>query len=252
VRAVNLIPADQRGGSGPAGGRSQGGAYAVLVLLAGLVGLALLYGSARHQVSSRESQNASLATQIQQAQASATQLAPYTSFLTLREQRKQAVAQLAQSRFDWAQAFHELGRVLPSDTSVSSLEGTIGAAGTVPSPAAKTGPASGAAGGSAGSAASGPAVTSATPPGSVPVFTLTGCATTQVVVAQTLNRLRLIEGVSAVTLQSSAQASGGAGGGGCSGNDAAFTVQITFDPLPAASSTGSSATTATASNGGAG
>ncbi len=54
VRAVNLIPLDQRGGSGPAAGRSQGGAYAVLVLLAGLAVLALLYGVARHEISSRQ------------------------------------------------------------------------------------------------------------------------------------------------------------------------------------------------------
>ncbi len=47
------------------------------------------------------------------------------------------------------------------------------------------------------------AVTSATPPGSVPTFTLSGCATSQSEVAQTLDRLRLIDGVSEVTLQSS-------------------------------------------------
>lgn len=238
MRAVNLIPSDQRGGSGPAGGRSQGGAYAVLVLLAGLAGLALLYGSARHQISSRTAQAASISVQIQRAEATATQLAPYTSFLALREQRKQTVAQLAQSRFDWAQAFRELGRVLPSDTSVSSLEGTVGSSS---SPAAKTG---------AGSTA-----TSATPPGSVPVFVLTGCAKSQEVVAQTLSRLRLIEGVSGVTLASSTQAAaGGAGGGtgGCPGNDPAFSAQITFDPLPAASATSSSAATAAASNRGTG
>jgi Tfp pilus assembly protein PilN len=244
VRAVNLIPSDQRGGSGPAAGRSQGGAYAVLVLLAGLAGLALLYGSARHQISSRTAQAASISAQIQQAQASATQLAPYTSFLALREQRKQAVTQLAQSRFDWAQAFHELGRVLPRDTSVSSLEGTVGAGGSSSSSAAKTG-----AGGSTG--ASGSTVTSATPPGSVPVFVLAGCAKNQEVVAQTLNRLRLIEGVSAVTLANSTQAAA-SGGGGCPGSDPAFSVQITFDPLPAASATSSSPATATASNRGTG
>jgi len=45
VRAVNLIPLEQRAGSGPAAGRSEGGAYAVLVLLAGLAVFALLYGA---------------------------------------------------------------------------------------------------------------------------------------------------------------------------------------------------------------
>ena len=43
------------------------------------------------------------------------------------------------------------------------------------------------------------------PAGSVPTFTLAGCATSQTEVAQTLDRLRLIDGVSEVTLQSSTQ-----------------------------------------------
>lgn len=237
MRAVNLIPVEQRG-SGPAAGRSQGGAYAVVVLLAGLALLVLLYGTARHQISSRSAQAASLAVQIQQAQANASQLAPYTTFLAMREQRQQAVSELARSRFDWARAFHELGRVLPSEVSITTLDGTIGSAsgGTVTTPGV--------------AAASGSAVTSATPPGSVPVVTLTGCAKSQSVVAQMLNRLRLIEGVSAVTLQSSTQANGGSGGGGCPPDAPAFAVQVTFDPLPAVSSTSTAA--ATTSKGGAG
>jgi Tfp pilus assembly protein PilN len=243
MRAVNLIPVEQRGGSGPAAGRSEGGAYAVLVLLAGMAGLALLYGSARHEISSRRDKAASLAVQTQQAQAMVAQLAPYTSFLAMREQRVKAVSELAQSRFDWAYAFHELGRVLPKDASISSLNGSVGSAGGGSSSSSAS-----------TSAASGGTVTSATPPGSVPTFTLSGCATSQSEVAQTLNRLRLMNGVSDVTLQSSAKASGsgGSGGnGGCAGGGPSFSATITFDPLPPVSST-SVPTTRTASNGAAG
>jgi Tfp pilus assembly protein PilN len=238
VRAVNLIPVDQRSGSGPAAGRSQGGAYAVLVLLAGLAGLALLYGMARHQISSRRAQAATLAVQIQRAQAGVAQLAPYTNFLALRDQREQAVSGLAQSRFDWARAFHELGRVLPGGVSIASLDGTVGSSSGASPSAGKAG------------AVGGSAVTSATPPGSVPLLTLTGCAKSQPLVAQMLERLRLIEGVSAVTLQSSTQASAGSGGGGCPANAPAFTVQVTFDPLPTVSSTSSATATAATSSGG--
>ena len=256
MRAVNLIPVEQRGGSGPAAGRSEGGAYAVLVLLAGLAILTLLYGTARHQISSRRTQVASLAAQTQQAQTRASQLAAYTSFLAMREQRVQAVSTLAQSRFDWAHAFRELGRVLPRDVSISSLTGSVGSSASTSSAS----PPAGAAG-----AASGAAVTSATPPGSVPTFALGGCATSQSEVAQTLIRLRLIDGVSDVTLQSSGKSGGGgASAGGCPGSDPAFAVQISFDPLPAASTTssatanasatatGSSTATPRASTGGAG
>jgi Tfp pilus assembly protein PilN len=231
MRAVNLIPDEQRGRSARGTGRSEGGAYAVLALLGGLAVLALLYGTARHQISSRRAQTATLASQTQRAQTTAGQLAPYASFLALREQRMQAVSALVDSRFDWAHALHELGRVLPPGASISSLSGTIGSA----SSATGAPVSAGASGAKAG------AVTSATPPGSVPIFTLNGCATSQTQVALTLERLRLIDGVGEVTLQSSTKAggSGAAGGGGssgtCVGSDPAFTVQVSFDPLPAAS-----------------
>jgi Tfp pilus assembly protein PilN len=244
MRAVNLVPVDQRGGGGPAAGRSEGGAYAVLILLAGVAGLALLYGTARHEVSSRRAKAATLVAETQQAQAEAAQLAPYTSFLTMREQRVQAVSELAQSRFDWAYAFHELGRVLPKDASITSLSGTIGAAGGATSTSSASG------------ATASATVTSATPPGSVPTFSLSGCATSQTEVAQTLNRLRLMNGVSNVTLQSSTKASGGSSGGGgsgvCASADPAFNVTVEFDPLPPVSTATAAPASSAAPTGAAG
>jgi Tfp pilus assembly protein PilN len=126
MRAVNLIPSESRSGAAPGAGRSGGGAYAVLGVLGGLAILALLYGIAHHQVSSRRSQAASLTARAQSIQVEASQLGPYTSFASLRQQRQQAVSDLVDARFDWAHAFHELGRVLPRDASVISLEGTVG------------------------------------------------------------------------------------------------------------------------------
>jgi hypothetical protein len=225
VRAVNLIPLEQRAGSGPAAGRSEGGAYAVLILLAGLVVLALLYGKASREISTRHSQIETLAVQTQQAQAKAARLTAYTSFLQLREKRVQAVSELAQSRFDWAYAFRELGRVLPADVAITSLTGVVGSASSSPGGSASSG---------GSSASSGSGVTSATPPGSVPTFTLIGCTASQTEVAQTLIRLHLINGVSNVTLASSTSAGGG-GGGACPASYPTFTVTISFDPLPAAS-----------------
>jgi len=181
VRAVNLIPLDQRGGAGPAAGASQGGAYAVPVVLAGLVIMTLFYGSARHDISKRQAQVASVTAATQRAEASTSQLTSYANFLKLREERQAAVSTLAESRFDWAYAFQEIGRVLPTDASILSLTGSVGAPTTTASPAATTGKSS---------------VASATPPGSVPTFVLSGCATSQTEVAQTLDRLRLIDGVS--------------------------------------------------------
>jgi Tfp pilus assembly protein PilN len=243
MKAVNLIPADQRGGASVGAGRSEGAVYAVLGLLAGLALLAFLYGRADHQISSSKARVATLEAQARQAQAQASELAPYTSFIALREQRVQEVSELVDSRFDWAHSFHELGRVLPRGATVSTLTGTIGSStATAAAPAAA--PATPSA--STASAGATTSVASATPPGSVPTFTLSGCATSQSEVALTLDRLRLIDGVSEVTLQSSAKGGPTSGGsGGCAAKDPVFTVQVAFDPLPATPTAGS-ATTATA------
>ncbi len=237
MRAVNLIPVEQRGGASVGAGRSEGAAYAVLALVAGVAVLALLYGIAKHQISSRRAQAASLTAQAQRAQAEAGQLAPYTSFVALRQQREQAVAQVVDSRFDWAHSFHELGRVLPGGVSVSSLTGSIGGAGT----GAGSAPASSTAGGKGSGGSS-------TPPGSVPIFTIAGCATSQQAVAALLNRLRLMDGAAEVNLQSSSKggSGGGAAGGSCPPNTPAYSVLVTFDPLPTTTaSTGASAPAST-------
>lgn len=243
MRAVNLIPAEQRTGQPVGAGRSQGGAYAVLLLIGGMAVMAYAYGGAHHQIASRRAQVASLDAQAQRAQATAERLAPYTSFVAQRESRVRAVETLIDSRFDWAHVFHEFGRVLPTGVSVSSLSGTIGSttgAGAASSTAATD----------AGSSAAGAgSVASATPPGSVPTFTLSGCATSQPTVALTLQRLRLIDGVKEVTLQSStggsasAGTSAGASSGGCASGDPVFSVQIAFDPLPSAAAVAAAAKT---------
>jgi hypothetical protein len=241
MRAVNLIPSEDRrgGGVGVGAGRSEGAAYAVLGVLAGLALLALLYGMARHQVSSKRSQLASVQVRTQSAHETASGLASYTSFVSLREQRVAAVTDLVDSRFDWAQSLHELGRVLPRDTTISSLNGTIGS-GTGSSSTSAT------------SATSSGSVSSATPPGSVPSFTLDGCAASQSAVALTLQRLRLIEGVSNVALQTSSKsgATSSSTGGQCPSGHASFTALLTFAPLPAVSTSSKSSTQLTSSTGG--
>jgi Tfp pilus assembly protein PilN len=234
MRAVNLIPSEQRSG-GTVGSRSQGAAFAVLALLAGVAVLVFMYGSAHHQVSSRNDEAAALTNEAQQLQSQASQLASYTSFVAMREQRLQAIASLVGSRFDWAAAMGELSRVLPPSVSLSSLQGTVGATtGTAgaKAPSSVTTTASTSTSSTTG-AAGGGAVSSATPPGTVPTFTLSGCATSQAVVADTLVRLRLISGVSNVTLLSStASTSSGGDDGSCAAGDPLFSVQVSFEGLP--------------------
>ncbi len=241
MKAVNLIPSDQRAGGGSVTGDSEGGAFLVIGLLAGLAVLALMYGIANRQVSTRQSEVVSVTAEAQAAQTRAGELAPYVSFKALYQARLQAVSLLAGTRFDWAHAFHEIGRVLPADASLSSIHGTVGSA-------------TGATGAAATPAVAG-TVASATPPGTVPSFSLAGCATSQSEVAEVLQRLRLIDGVSAVTLQSSTKATTGGGGGGgsssgtCPSGDPAFAAEVTFSPLPTpAAAPGASTTTAAATS----
>jgi Tfp pilus assembly protein PilN len=245
MRAVNLIPSEQRTG-GTVGTRSKGAVFVVLGVLAGFVVLVGLYAVARHQIASRTSQAAALTAQAQEVQARAQALAPYTSFVAMREQRLQAVSQLIGDRFDWAHALHELGRVLPYDTSLSSIQGTIGLAtgtgtgsgtasaastastSTTPSAASTSTTAA------SGSASAAPApVASATPPGATPTMTIAGCAVSQSEVALTLVRLHEMDGVGNVVLQSSTKSSSSAGSGTCPAGDPAFSLQVTFQPLPA-------------------
>lgn len=252
MKAVNLIPREERrsSGGGIPTGRSGGAVFAVLGVLAGLAVLALLYGRADHQISSRRAEVASLNARVQQAQARTGALAAYTSFLQMREQRVQAVTALMESRFDWAQVFHELGRVLPANqVSLSSVEGTVGSstgtAGATAGAPASTSTSATTSSGAAGASS----VTSATPPGSIPTFKLAGCATSQAEVALMLERLRLIDGVKEVTLQSSTKSGSGGGSAagsnsGCPASAPVFAAQVVFDALPTVP-TGSSSGAAT-------
>ena len=224
MRAVNLIPGEQRQGAGGLTGRSDGGALIVLGLIAGLAALVVMYGGAHHRISSQTGEVASLTAQASAIEARTGRLTAYASFVAMADQRVQTVSQLVQARFDWSHALHELGRVLPAGTSLSALHGTVGPAAATSSPSSAT------------TAVAGAVPSSSTPPGSTPVFTLTGCATSQSEVAQSLQRLRLMDGASEVQLQSSTKsgASGASGSGGCPAGDPTFTAQIIFTGLPAA------------------
>jgi hypothetical protein len=271
MRAVNLIPTEQRKG-GAVGRRSQGAAFAVLGLLAGAAILTFMYGMADHQAESRKSEAAALSARAARVQSEAAQLTPYTSFMQMREQRLQTIAQLINSRFDWSSAMGELSRVLPAGVSLSSLDATVAspAAGSTSSsaaakPAASSSSSSSSPSSSSGSSSATPAngtaaaaattsapATSATPEGATPSFTLAGCAVSQTVVAQMLVRLRLVSGVSSVTLQSSTKSSsggGGSSGGSCPNEAPVFSVSVTFAPLPAPPATSTETLEATADPG---
>lgn len=240
MRAVNLIPAEQRAGAGIGVGRSGGAVYVLLGLIACLAAMVLLYGNARHDISARSAEAAKLSAEASQASSEVSALAAYTKFVALQKQREEDVQTLAGSRFDWAHAMRELGRVLPRQVTLSSVTGTVGASSAAAVPAAPTVGATPAAAGG---------VSSSTPPGSAPTFAIAGCTASQPGVALAMNRLRLMDGVSEVSLSSSAKASSSgdtAASGGCADT---FSMQVGFEGLPAPTlgdSTGGAQATAAA------
>ena len=80
---------------------------------------------------------------------------------------------------------------------------------------------------------------------------ISGCAQTQREVAVMLERLRLIDGVAAVSLQSSTKGAGGnAGSGACPTGAPVFTAHVEFHPLPAPPVKSSTAATVAATGAG--
>ena len=197
MRAINLIPAEERKGAGGAAGRSGG---AVHVLLGGLVLLVLLMGAytlSGREITEKRAELATVQAEATDLRAAAARLDGYEQFAALRERRVQTVASIAGSRFDWAHALRELARVTSGEAWLTSVTGTVSPGVSI----------SGAGGASA--------LRGALP---LPALELTGCTPTQDAVARMMSRLRQVDGVARVSLESSAKAGEGAGGGGPGGD----------------------------------
>jgi Tfp pilus assembly protein PilN len=180
MRAVNLIPSEQRRGAGGVAGRAGGVAYVLIGTLVALVIMAVVYAVATKQAADSKSKIATVSAQADVAQAQANSLQPYVQFATLSQQRKQSVASIADARFNWSGAMDQIARALPADVTLTSLTGTSGTTASA-APASASTP----------SAAGGPS------------FDFNGCATSHPDVALALVNLRKIEGVTGVTLSSS-------------------------------------------------
>lgn len=244
MRAVNLIPRDARRGG--AAGRSEGMVYVILAGLGLAVVLMIVYVSASNSVSDGKAKIAQIQAQAAQASAEAAKLAPYAQFAQLAQARAQTVRSLAATRFDWHKALSNLSKVVPANTSLQSLLGTVAPGAAV----------QGAGGNVAGSAVSTASLRGAIP---APAFEMRGCTSTQDDVARLMSRLRLIDGVQRVTLadaqkQDSATPTTGVastatavttgtsgpntGTAGCGPNTPSFDLVVFFQPLPGAGPNG--------------
>jgi Tfp pilus assembly protein PilN len=242
MRAVNLIPPERRRGGPGVPSRSGGAVYVVLGGLAGLVIMGVLWAVAHQQAADRRAQGVQATADAVQADARAAQLAGFEQFADLRDRRLQAISALATQRADWSSVMREIASTLPGDVRLLSFNGSVtadqgAATGAVPhpptSPNAATGaashpPTSPTAAGGAGAAA-----------GGGPTVQLSGCATSQPEVADVMNRLRAIAGVTDVGLASSEKSGSSNGGSGCSASSPQFSLAVTFGAQsPAASGAG--------------
>jgi Tfp pilus assembly protein PilN len=186
MKAINLLPPDSR--TTPTAGATKAvatteepggiGAFVLLGALAACVVALAAYVLTTNSVKDRQAQLKAATAEAQSTAQRAAQLKPYADFQQMAETRIQTVKDLAASRFDWEQALRDISRAIPSDVTLTSLNGSI----------------SSAAGG--GSASVRSAIAS-------PAVTLQGCTTGQKQVATLLSRLRSVDGVTRVTLTKS-------------------------------------------------
>lgn len=184
VKAVNLIPSDNRpaarAASGPAAvapsAGSALGAYVVLAVLVFAVAAAAVYTMASNSIKEKEVELSQVEQDAQAVEAQAASLQTFADFKQLAEARETTVRGIAASRFDWSSALDDLSRALPSDVFISSLDGsTTGAA--------------------SGSGLRGAII--------APSIELMGCTDDQASVARLMSSLRGIRGVTRVTLAKS-------------------------------------------------
>ena len=246
MRAVNLIPSEERRRSS-AGGRSGGGVYVLLGALALLVVLAASYMLVGKSIDTKRAEVATIKAQADAAEAKSANLQPYTAFATLRKQRADTVAQLAESRFDWARVLHEVARTIPGDAWLSDLHGT------------SADPATDAATSSTPTTTGASAATpSADGTDSGPSIDLSGCTSGQGAVARLMVALRRIDGVTGVSLTSSTKpeasgaptsttssSSSGTTGASCTPSQTQFSMTLKFRASAAGAAPAAASTTTT-------
>jgi Tfp pilus assembly protein PilN len=224
MKAVNLLPPDLRGAGRPATAISVAdepagrmGAFAVLGALAFCVVALAAYVLTSNTIKDRQAQLDQVSVEASTVTQQAAKLKPYADFAAQAQERIQTVKDLASARFDWEQALRDVSRAVPGAVTLKQLNGSI----------------------SSGTAAGGGALRGAIP---APAIEMQGCtAGGQRDVATLLSRLRDVDGVTRVSLQSSerpapgsqtsvAAPAAGTSATGCgAGRPATFSLVIFFE-----------------------
>lgn len=210
MRPINLIPTEEQRRTRGAGSRSGPLPFLLIGALALLLGGVLMLSHYSNQVSGRKSDLARLEAEKTEATAKAAELAPFTAFSQVAEQRISTISELADGRFDWARVIQELSLILPPDVYFTGMNGSAGSGGV-----------------ESGTVAA-------------PSMTLEGCASSQDAVAAFVATLKQIDGVTRTSLANSTLSEGNEQGEGevsgaspCStGKTAQFSILVLFDQAP--------------------
>jgi Tfp pilus assembly protein PilN len=123
VRAVNLIPQDQRRrGSVEGDGKT---APIVLGVLGALLVMVVVYVLTSNTITERKSDAKTASAEADRLEAHAGQQTGYTDFAQIALTRTQSVASVAATRFDWERFMRELSRVMPEGSWLQSADASV-------------------------------------------------------------------------------------------------------------------------------
>src|SRR5205814_1504401 len=91
MKAVNLIPVDERRGGASGSGRSGGAVYALLGVLTLLVVMAAAYTLSTRDIKHSKTHLAQVKAEAASVQTQADQLKAYTAFADLRQRRVETI-----------------------------------------------------------------------------------------------------------------------------------------------------------------
>ena len=213
MKAVNLIPSDQRRAR-PSGGGS-GGGLILIGVLAVLLAMLVVYVLTSNTLGERETKAQEARQHADALEAQASQKESFTDFASIKDQRLGSVIAAAGARFDWERLMRELALVMPEGSWLQSTSASV----------------------SGDPDASATATTTIAAPAS-PTATLVGCTPKQSEVAKMMLRLRQLHRVSDVTLNESAleQGSTEVTVDSC-GRLWKFDLTVSFEPGPPATDT---------------
>jgi Tfp pilus assembly protein PilN len=201
MRPVNLIPPeDRRGDRAPL--RSDPLSYMVVGALVAVLAVVTLMVMTSNDIAEKKAEVERLETQVETTTAEAERLAAFTRFASLRTQRESTLASLAQSRFDWERVMREMALIIPSDVTLTALNGSAFANAMGSTAPEEIG---------------------------APNLAIAGCASSHSAVAEFLAALEDIDGVTRVAVGRSESSSGESGSATACGSAYTFDVSVAFD-----------------------